>query len=61
MFTGNNNVAKITVMANDSPHGVVSWLKTQASFDEPLGQGSKVSLRVIREQGTMGTIVVSYR
>ncbi|XP_014662998.1 PREDICTED: G-protein coupled receptor 98-like isoform X2 [Priapulus caudatus] len=57
---GKNNVARITVMANDSPHGVVSWEKTRANFDEPLGQGSKVSLKVIREQGTMGTIVISY-
>lgn len=55
------DVAFITVSANDAPHGVVVWSVSNVSSAEVEGQDSTVSLTLIREFGTIGSIVVSVR
>ncbi|XP_071506649.1 adhesion G-protein coupled receptor V1-like [Diadema antillarum] len=58
------NVAELTVLANDSPHGVFAW-NTESLYtavDEPEGsQGTRaVVLYLIREQGFTGMVNVYY-
>ena len=55
------DIAFITVSANDAPHGVVIWSVSNVSSAEVEGQNSTISLTLIREFGTIGNIVVSVR
>ena len=51
----------ITVLASDSPHGVVMWDRLDHMIDEPTGSASaRVTLAMKRSQGTMGDIRVTY-
>lgn len=52
--------AVITVLANDDPHGVVTWSPTVVMTEEEEGGSSTVQLTLIREFGAIGAIVVSY-
>ncbi|XP_064619709.1 adhesion G-protein coupled receptor V1-like [Lineus longissimus] len=54
------NTSTMVIMASDSPNGVVSWEKTALATTEPEGSDATVTLHVIREQGSKGTIQVSY-
>lgn len=51
----------ITVTANDAPHGVVIWSSNTSLVDEVEGMNSAVTLSLVREFGTIGDILVSYR
>lgn len=59
--SGPNRVARLTVLASDSPHGVVYWELASVEVAEPEGTDSTVLLNIIREQGTLGDIQISYR
>ena len=52
--------AVITVEANDAPHGVVSWSPIFVPTTETDGVDSVVQLTLVREFGTIGSIVISY-
>ncbi|XP_077988560.1 adhesion G-protein coupled receptor V1-like [Glandiceps talaboti] len=59
------NTARLTVAANDSPHGVIAWDLNSLSVtvDEP-DQGDSsatVTLKIIREQGSQGSVIITYR
>ncbi|CAH1797156.1 unnamed protein product [Owenia fusiformis] len=56
---GTNSVALLSVLANDSPHGVVSWELPTVSTIEP-ATTSTVTAYILRQQGTKGTIQVFY-
>ena len=55
------DIAFITVSANDVPHGVMIWSVSNVSSVEVEGQDSTISLALIREFGTIGNIVISVR
>ncbi len=59
------NTARMTVLANDSPHGVFSWTLESLfnSVFEPEGSQppSIVTLNVQREQGSIGEVRVFYK
>ncbi|KAI8777860.1 G-protein coupled receptor 98, partial [Biomphalaria glabrata] len=57
---GEKVVAKLTVLANDSPYGVVAWEKTLVTVQEPDKSDTSVQLGVVREQGLNMTIRVYY-
>lgn len=51
----------ITVLANESPHGVVRWERQSVTVIEPDSDGSTaIPLTIVREQGTAGSILVTY-
>ena len=52
--------AVITVEANDAPHGVVSWSSASVVTLETDGVDNSVQLTIVREFGTIGSIVISY-
>ncbi len=53
--------AVITVLANDEPHGVLTWgAPGMITVAELEGSSNVVSLSVLREFGTVGAIVVGY-
>ncbi|XP_055956200.1 adhesion G-protein coupled receptor V1 [Patella vulgata] len=56
------NKATLIVMANDSPHGVLSWENYATDFriTEPNGTDRTEILTIIREQGTTSEIRVTY-
>ncbi|XP_072038274.1 adhesion G-protein coupled receptor V1-like [Amphiura filiformis] len=59
------NTARMTILANDSPHGVFSWT-LESLFNavyEPEGSQppSTVTLSVQREQGSIGQVQVYYK
>ena len=58
---GENNVASLIVLANDSPYGVIYWEQTSYITTEPEGFDQPIMLYILREQGTLGDIRVSYR
>ncbi|KAL3865787.1 hypothetical protein ACJMK2_043142 [Sinanodonta woodiana] len=58
---GLNRTAKVTVLANDSPYGVVSWETTQVTVQEPEGTDSLETLYIVREQGMMGDLQVTFQ
>ncbi|XP_071965307.1 adhesion G-protein coupled receptor V1-like isoform X2 [Antedon mediterranea] len=63
VISSTDYTAKMTILANDSPHGVFAWSVGSlfTSVSEPEGQTSfTVGLQVIREQGLQGTVSVSY-
>lgn len=49
--------AVITVQANDDPHGVVTWSPLMVVVEEE----DNVQFTLVREFGTVGAIIVSYR
>lgn len=55
------DIAFITVSANDAPHGVIVWSVVNVSSTEVEGQDSNLTLTLIREFGTIGSIVISFR
>ncbi|XP_048257204.1 adhesion G-protein coupled receptor V1-like isoform X2 [Haliotis rufescens] len=57
---GQKITSKVTVQANDSPHGVVSWETSLTTTIEPQGTDSTLQLKIIREQGTEGSIRVFF-
>ena len=52
--------AVITVEANDAPHGVISWSPTSVVTMETDGMDSTVQLTIVREFGTIGSVVIGY-
>ncbi|XP_069137444.1 adhesion G-protein coupled receptor V1-like isoform X2 [Argopecten irradians] len=58
---GDNNVATIIVLANDSPYGVVLWEQGVVSVSEPNSTDVTVVAYIIRQQGMMGMLRVSYQ
>lgn len=52
--------AVITVEANDAPHGVISWSPSLVTATETNGADSTVQLTLVREFGTIGSVVISY-
>ena len=62
-FTGLNRIAKLIVLANDSPYGVVRWEPTTSTtytVIEPENTDATMILYIIREQGLMGDLQVAY-
>ncbi len=57
---GVKTTSKVTVLANDSPHGVVFWETSLTTMMEPEGTDLTLKLNVIREQGSEGTIRVLF-
>ncbi|XP_076465116.1 adhesion G-protein coupled receptor V1-like isoform X2 [Babylonia areolata] len=57
---GEATQAKITVLANDSPFGVVSWSSTSLTTPEPENTNRELTLTIRREQGLRGQLRVSY-
>lgn len=53
--------AVITVQANDDPHGVVTWSPLMVMVEEEEGTDNVVQFTLVREFGTVGAIIVSYR
>ncbi len=51
----------ITVQANDAPHGVVVWSPPVVVAIENEGVDNTVELTLIREFGSIGAILISYR
>ena len=58
--SGEMTQATVTVLANDSPFGVVSWNNTAITTTEPEGTDRIISLTIIREQGLERELRVSY-
>ena len=52
--------AVITVEANDSPHGVVSWSPIFITATETNSVDNTIQLTLVREFGTIGAVVISY-
>ena len=52
--------AVITVEANDAPHGVVSWSPIFVTATETNSVNNVIQLTLVREFGTIGSIVISY-
>ncbi|XP_022110249.1 G-protein coupled receptor 98-like isoform X2 [Acanthaster planci] len=65
IISNTDSRATLTVLANDSPHGVVAWtLNSLVSVvGEPEGAqpSASVILHVLREQGSMGAINIRYK
>ena len=57
---GNHRNCSVLVQANDSPHGVVAWETQKFVTTEPAFGQSTIVLNIIREQGTLGEIQISY-
>ncbi len=57
---GSARSATLTVLANDSPHGVVSWERSKYVTPEPDGSDAVVTLHVVRQQGSEGHIRVAF-
>lgn len=51
----------MTVLANDSPYGVVKWKFTTMTVEEPEGSDAEATLYVVREQGLAGDLQVTFR
>ena len=58
--TGTSTVATVTVLANDSPYGVVSWERTAITVAEPEGTDTSVAVTITRRQGLERAIRVNY-
>ena len=59
LITGRQE-AVITVEANDAPHGVISWSPTSVTTMETDGMDNTVQLTIVREFGTIGSVVIGY-
>ncbi|XP_073480601.1 adhesion G-protein coupled receptor V1 isoform X2 [Aquarana catesbeiana] len=55
--------ALLTILPNDSPHGIVGWHINSSSVkvNEPEGNSTIITLQVTREQGFVGDIAVFLR
>ena len=51
----------ITVQANDAPHGVIVWSANRVTTTELDAVDSTVRLTILREFGSIGAILISYR
>ena len=60
-YLGIQKTAKVTVLANDSPYGVVRWERTTYTVVEPDGSDTILILFILREQGLTGDLQVTYR
>ena len=60
LLAGGETQASVTVLANDSPYGVVMWNVTALTTMEPDGTDKIVTLTITREQGLQGELRVSY-
>ena len=54
---GLNTVAQITILPNDSPHGIFTFVQQSYRVSEDVGS---VDIMIRREQGTAGTVSVVY-
>ena len=54
-------LAIVTVQANDAPHGVVVWSPAVVVATEEEGVENTVELTLVREFGSVGAILISYR
>ncbi|KAG9488005.1 hypothetical protein GDO78_007684 [Eleutherodactylus coqui] len=54
------STAVLTILPNDSPHGVVGWHINSFSVkvDEPIGNPMMITLQITREQGFVGDIAI---
>ncbi|XP_056394317.1 adhesion G-protein coupled receptor V1 isoform X2 [Hyla sarda] len=54
------STAMLTILPNDSPHGVVGWHINSYSVkvDEPIGSPMNITLQITREQGFVGDIAI---
>ncbi|GFR83307.1 G-protein coupled receptor 98-like, partial [Elysia marginata] len=57
---GANTVSAVTVLANDSPYGVVAWEHTALTVSEPEGTDKSVAVAITRRQGLERAITVTY-
>ena len=60
MISSSSGVAVITVLANDDPHGVITWASTTAIATETESDSNDVLLTIVREFGVVGTVEVSF-
>ena len=51
----------VTVQANDAPHGVLVWSAARVQAREEDQVDSVVQLTILREFGSIGAILISYR
>ena len=51
----------ITVQANDAPHGVLVWSTDRVAATEQNDSDSVMQLTILREFGSIGAILISYR
>ncbi|XP_070543508.1 adhesion G-protein coupled receptor V1-like isoform X2 [Ptychodera flava] len=63
-ISSTEDMARLTVIANDSPHGVIAWSldSLRMTVDEPEQEDftATVTLKITREQGSQGTVSVTY-
>ena len=51
----------VTVQANDAPHGVLVWSAARVEAAELDGVDGTVQLTILREFGSIGAILITYR
>ena len=51
----------ITVQANDAPHGVLVWSASRVLATEEDSVDNSIQLTILREFGSIGAILISYR
>ncbi|XP_038076858.1 adhesion G-protein coupled receptor V1-like isoform X2 [Patiria miniata] len=65
MISDTDSTALLTVLANDSPHGVFAWTLNSlfSVVNEPEGSqpSASVVLHILREQGSLGAVNVRYK
>lgn len=54
------SVATVIVRANDEPHGIVGWQRTNVLAQESEATNSTIQLVIERQQGSIGDIKVLY-
>lgn len=60
-FLSGRTQAVITVQANDAPHGILVWSADRVEATEQDAVDSVVQLTILREFGSIGAILISYR
>ena len=60
-FITSRTQSVVTVEANDAPHGVLVWAATRIQVEEVDGVNSIVQLTILREFGSIGALLISYR
>ena len=60
-FISGRTQSFLTVRANDAPHGVLVWSATQVPVEEVDGVDNVVHLTILREFGSIGAILITYR
>ncbi|KAG2466796.1 GPR98 protein, partial [Polypterus senegalus] len=55
--------AEITILPSDSPYGVIGWHTDSFFFttQEPEGNPKNISLKIVREQGFVGDVIIYYK